>query len=81
MFHVEERLYDAAGEEDIKETLAAGGDKKETKTKVYASGEPVGIYIKTKGVLVLGIQDVKRQTTEPAHRQNINWSPGIIFWP
>mgnify|MGYP002801074857 FL=1 len=72
LFHVEERLYDAAGEEDIKETLAAGGDKKETKTKVYASGEPVGIYIKTKGVLVLGIQDVKtadNRTCSPAEHK------------
>lgn len=33
LFHVEERLYDAAGEEDIRETLAAGGDKKETKPR------------------------------------------------
>ena len=72
LFHVEERLYDAAGEEDIKETLAAGGDKKETKTKVYASGEPVGIYIKTKGVLVLGIQNVKtadNRTCSPAEHK------------
>lgn len=72
LFHVEERLYDAAGEEDIRETLAAGGDKKETKTKVYASGEPVGIYIKTKGVLVLGIQDVKtadNRTCSPAEHK------------
>ena len=72
LFHVEERLYDAAGEEDIKETLAAGGDKKETKTKVYASGEPVGIYIKTRGVLVLGIQDVKtadNRTCSPAEHK------------
>ncbi len=72
LFHVEERLYDAAGEEDIRETLAAGGDKKETKTKVYASGEPVGIYIKTKGVLVLGIQNVKtadNRTCSPAEHK------------
>ena len=72
LFHVEERLYDAAGEEDIKETLAAGGDKKETKTKVYASGEPVGIYIKTRGVLVLGIQNVKtadNRTCSPAEHK------------
>lgn len=27
--------------------------------KVYASGEPIGIYIKTKGVLVLGTQQVR----------------------
>ena len=27
--------------------------------KVYASGEPIGIYIKTRGVLVLGTQQVK----------------------
>lgn len=72
LFHVEERLYDAAGEEDIRETLAAGGDKKETKTKVYASGEPVGIYIKTRGVLVLGIQNVKtadNRTCSPAEHK------------
>ena len=72
LFHVEERLYDAAGEEDIRETLAAGGDKKETKTKVYASGEPVGVYIKTRGVLVLGIQNVKtadNRTCSPAERK------------
>lgn len=72
LFHVEERLYDAAGEEDIRETLAAGGDKKETKTKVYASGEPVGIYIKTRGVLVLGIQNVKtadNRTYSPAEHK------------
>lgn len=72
LFHVEERLYDAAGEEDIRETLAAGGDKKETKIKVYASGEPVGIYIKTKGVLVLGIQNVKtadNRTCSPAEHK------------
>ncbi len=31
LFHVEEQLYDAAGQ-DIRETLAAGEDKKETKT-------------------------------------------------
>lgn len=29
------------------------------KTMVYASGEPVGIYIRTDGVLVLGTQEVK----------------------
>lgn len=72
LFHVEERLYDAAGEEDIRETLAAGGDKKETKTKVYASGEPVGVYIKTRGVLVLGIQNVKtadNRTCSPAEHK------------
>ena len=28
---------------------------------VYASGEPVGIYIKTEGVLVLGTQEVKTE--------------------
>lgn len=72
LFHVEERLAGmvnaaaannnaSAGEEDIRETLASGGDKKETKTMVYASGEPVGIYIKTEGVLVLGTQEVKTE--------------------
>lgn len=29
------------------------------KQKVYASGTPIGIYIKTKGVLVLGTQEIK----------------------
>lgn len=33
-------------------------ETKEAKKMVYASGEPVGIYIKTKGVLVLGTQDI-----------------------
>ena len=59
--------------EDIRETLAGGemgqGTKQEeaavsrnhtpAKTMVYASGEPVGIYIRTDGVLVLGTQEVK----------------------
>ena len=60
--------------EDIRETLAGGkdrkaaegetspgGQEKKTKNMVYASGEPVGIYIRTKGVLVLGTQEVETE--------------------
>ncbi len=72
--------------EDIRETLAGGekgqGTKQEesagsrnhspAKTMVYASGEPVGIYIRTDGVLVLGTQEVKdengRSCTPAEHK-------------
>lgn len=40
--------------------------------KVYASGEPIGIYIKTKGVLVLGtqqIRDADNQISSPAEHK------------
>lgn len=35
--------------------------QKEKNTKVYASGVPIGIYVKTEGILVLGLQQVECQ--------------------
>ena len=35
--------------------------QKEKNTKVYASGVPIGIYVKTEGILVLGLQRVECQ--------------------
>lgn len=67
-FHLEEQMLQIFQEQNIsqeyragatKETLASGENKVKEKTMVYASGEPVGIYIKTKGILVLGTQEVK----------------------
>lgn len=40
--------------------------------KVYASGEPIGIYIKTRGVLVLGTQQIRaadNQISSPAEHK------------
>ena len=34
-------------------------EQKKTEEKVYASGVPIGIYVKTEGILVLGIQEVE----------------------
>lgn len=35
------------------------GNNQKTEAYVYASGTPVGIYVKTKGLLVLGTQEIK----------------------
>ncbi|MCI6859298.1 MAG: PDZ domain-containing protein [Eubacterium sp.] len=50
-----------------KESLSASSDN--VKEFVYASGVPIGIYIKTDGILVLGIQKIKAEngrTVSPA---------------
>lgn len=69
--------YDSNSDEtQDRQTIATEAtDSKTIKTaapvagKVYASGEPIGIYIKTRGVLVLGTQQVKssdNQITSPS---------------
>ena len=39
---------------------------------VYAGGMPIGIYVKTRGVLVIGTSEVERPDgSEAAHAENI----------
>ena len=48
--------------------------------KVWAGGEPVGIYMKTDGVLVVGTGRLPRRTERFWSRPGILSDPAIIFW-
>ncbi len=37
--------------------------RQQSQEKVYASGVPIGIYVKTEGILVLGLQQIEGQTS------------------
>lgn len=60
-YHNREFLFAKGGDTDVEtqaDSLPVVSSEGETECMVCPSGEPVGIYVKTKGVMVIGVNSV-----------------------
>ena len=60
-YHNREFLFEKGGDTDVEtqaDSLPVVSSEGETECMVCPSGEPVGIYVKTKGVMVIGVNSV-----------------------
>lgn len=60
--HISSRQAELSQEEDL--SLSAVANEGESVRMVCPSGEPIGIYVKTKGVMVIGVSEVEDENGE-----------------